>query len=101
PVGILALVLAAIVMPELKLNRRHQLDIVGTLLATAGLFLLCYGLIEGESHDWGKAWGPITIPETIAVGVVVLALFFFQQYAQRNGEPLIPFSIFTDRNFSL
>src|SRR5689334_12941923 len=53
PVGVLALVLAIVVMPELKLNRTHKLDVVGTLLATAGLFLLCYGLIEGESHDWG------------------------------------------------
>jgi EmrB/QacA subfamily drug resistance transporter len=101
PVGILALVLAIIVMPDLQLNRSHQLDIVGTLLATAGLFLLCYGLIEGESHDWGKVWGPITIPMVIGAGVVVLALFFWQQYAQRAGEPLIPFSIFSDRNFSL
>jgi EmrB/QacA subfamily drug resistance transporter len=101
PVGILALVLAIIVMPDLQLNRSHQLDIVGTLLATAGLFFLCYGLIEGESHDWGKVWGPITIPMVIGAGVVVLALFFWQQYAQRAGEPLIPFSIFADRNFSL
>jgi hypothetical protein len=89
------------VMPNLELNRTHRLDIVGTLLATAGLFLLCYGLIEGESHDWGKAWGPITIPEIIGAGVVVLAVFFWQQYAQRAAEPLIPFSIFSDRNFSL
>ncbi|WP_051367398.1 DHA2 family efflux MFS transporter permease subunit [Hamadaea tsunoensis] len=101
PIGILALVLAVIVMPELKLNRQHKLDIVGTLLATVGLFLLCYGLIEGQSHDWGKAWGPITIPMIIGAGVVVLGLFFWQQYANRNGEPLIPFSIFSDRNFSL
>jgi EmrB/QacA subfamily drug resistance transporter len=101
PVGILALVLAIIVMPDLQLNRSHRLDIVGTLLATAGLFFLCYGLIEGESHDWGKVWGPITIPMVIVAGVVVLALFFWQQYVQRAGEPLIPFSIFSDRNFSL
>jgi EmrB/QacA subfamily drug resistance transporter len=101
PVGILALVLAVIVMPDLQLNRKHKLDILGTLLATVGLFLVCYGLIEGESHDWGKAWGQITIFEIIGAGVVVLAIFFAQQYAQRKGEPLIPFSIFSDRNFSL
>jgi len=33
--------------------------------------------------------------------VVVLGIFFWDQYAQRAGEPLIPFSIFADRNFSL
>jgi len=101
PVGILALVLATLVMPNLKLNRRHRLDITGTALATAGLFLLTYGLIEGKPHDWGAVWGPVTIPVVIGVGVVVLAVFLWQQYARRNAEPLIPFSIFHDRNFSV
>src|SRR5256886_591096 len=57
PVGIVALVGAAIVMPNLKLNRRHRLDWVGTLLATVGLFLITFGLIEGQTHDWGKVCG--------------------------------------------
>ncbi|OLB80477.1 MAG: hypothetical protein AUI14_06635 [Actinobacteria bacterium 13_2_20CM_2_71_6] len=101
PVGIVALVGAAIVMPNLKLNRRHRLDWVGTLLATVGLFLITFGLIEGQTHDWGKVWGPVTIPEIIAAGVVVMVAFFFQQRAQRDGEPLIPFQIFRDRNYSI
>jgi EmrB/QacA subfamily drug resistance transporter len=101
PVGIVALVLAAIVMPDLRLNRKHRLDWVGTILATIGLFLLCYGLIEGQPHDWGKVWGPITIPMIIGAGVIVLAIFAWQQYVTRDKEPLIPFTIFADRNFSL
>jgi EmrB/QacA subfamily drug resistance transporter len=101
PVGIVALVLAAIVMPDLRLNRRHRLDPIGTVLATVGLFLLTYGLIEGQPHDWGKVWGPITIPMLIAAGAVVLVIFVIQQYAQRDAEPLVPFAIFRDRNFSL
>ncbi|NUT34873.1 MAG: DHA2 family efflux MFS transporter permease subunit [Hamadaea sp.] len=101
PVGIVTLVLALFIMPDLRLNRRHRLDWLGTGLVTLGLFLLCYGLIEGQSHDWGAAWGPITIPQIIAAGVVVLAVFVFQQYAQRDKEPLIPFKIFADRNFTL
>jgi EmrB/QacA subfamily drug resistance transporter len=101
PVGVLTLIMAAIVMPDLKLNRRHQLDWTGTALATLGLFLVCYGLIEGQSHNWGTVWGPITIPTVLGAGVVVLGLFVWQQYTQQGGEPLIPCSIFADRNFSL
>ncbi|MGC9671453.1 DHA2 family efflux MFS transporter permease subunit [Planosporangium sp. 12N6] len=101
PIGVLALVLAAVAMPDLKLNRRHRLDLVGTVLATVGLFLLTYGLIEGQPHDWGKVWGPVTIPEVIVAGVAVLAVFVVQQYLQRGGEPLVPFAIFRDRNFSV
>jgi EmrB/QacA subfamily drug resistance transporter len=101
PVGIVALAGAAYVMPNLKLNRRHRLDWTGTLLATAALFLITYGLIEGQRHDWGKVWGPVTIPEMIGAGVVLMVAFFFQQRAQRDGEPLIPFQIFRDRNYSI
>ena len=36
----------------------------------------------------------------IGAGVVLLALFLCLQYLERNGEPLVPFSIFKDRNFS-
>jgi EmrB/QacA subfamily drug resistance transporter len=101
PVGIVALVGAAIVMPNLKLNRRHRLDWVGTVLATAGLFLIVFGLIEGQQHHWGKVWGPVTIPEMIVAGAIIMIVFIWQQWAQRNGEPLVPFQIFRDRNYSI
>jgi EmrB/QacA subfamily drug resistance transporter len=101
PVGAVTIAMAAILMPNLKPHRRHRLDWTGTVLATAGLFLVTYGLIEGEPHDWGKVWGPLTIPEVIGAGVLVLAIFMYQQYATRAREPLLPFAIFRDRNFSL
>lgn len=101
PVGILALVGAAVVMPDLKLNRRHRLDWIGTALVTAGLFLVTYGLIEGQSHDWGRVWGPVTIVEIVLAGVVLLAVFCWHQWAARDAEPLVPFQIFRDRNFSV
>jgi EmrB/QacA subfamily drug resistance transporter len=101
PVGVVTFILAVFIMPNLRLNRRHQLDIPGTLLATLGLFLVCYGLIEGQPHNWGRVWGPVTIPEIIAAGVLVLAGFMWQQYASRSRESLIPFDIFADRNYTL
>jgi EmrB/QacA subfamily drug resistance transporter len=101
PVGLVTLVLAGIVMPNLRLQRRHRLDWIGTLLVTAGLFLVTFGLIEGQSHDWGKVWGPITIVEFISAGVVILAIFAAQQWYQQGREPLVPFEIFRDRNFSV
>src|SRR5436190_5410439 len=101
PVGVITLVGAAIVMPPLRLNRRHRLDWLGTVLATAGLFLIVFGLIEGQSHHWGKVWGPVTIVELIAAGLVILAGFIVQQWVRRNSEPLVPFQIFRDRNYSI
>jgi EmrB/QacA subfamily drug resistance transporter len=101
PIGIATLILAVVVLPDIQLHRRHQLDWVGTALATVGLFLVCFGLIEGEHYDWGTVTGPITIPLIIGAGVLILAVMLWQQYLQRDGEPLIPFTIFADRNYSL
>jgi EmrB/QacA subfamily drug resistance transporter len=101
PVGLLTLVLAAIVMPNLRLHRRHRLDWTGTALVTAGLLLVTFGLIEGQSHNWGKVWGPITIVEIISAGVAILAVFAAHQWSHQRGEPLVPFQIFRDRNFSV
>jgi EmrB/QacA subfamily drug resistance transporter len=101
PVGIIALIMAGIVMPNIKLNRRHRLDLGGVVLSTAGLFLITFGLIEGQSHNWSKVWGPITIVEIIVAGAILLALFLYLQWLERDGEPLVPFSIFRDRNFSI
>ena len=36
---------------------------------SAGLFLLCFGLIEGPSLHWGRVWGIVTVP-----GVLVAAI---------------------------
>jgi EmrB/QacA subfamily drug resistance transporter len=101
PIGVLTGVLATIVLPPLRPNRRHRLDWTGTALASVGLFLVTYGLIEGESHDWGTVWGPVTIVEVLVAGAAVLAIFLWHQYETRAGEPLLPFAIFRDRNYSL
>jgi EmrB/QacA subfamily drug resistance transporter len=100
PIGIAALLFAAVVMPNLRLNRWRRLGALGTVLATVGLLLVTYGLIEGQAHDWGKVWGPVTIPEVIGAGVLVLVVFGVQQYLQRHREPLVPFPILRDRNFT-
>jgi EmrB/QacA subfamily drug resistance transporter len=101
PVGALTLILAAVILPDLRLNRRHRLDWPGTALVSVGLFLLCFGLIEGQSHRWGRVWGPITIPMVLVAGVGALALFCLQQYQHRDREPLVPLEIFVDRNFAV
>ncbi len=100
PIGIVALALAAAVVPNIRPNRRHRLDLVGTGLITVALFLITFGLIEGEQHDWGQIWGFLTIPELIATGVLVLIVFFVVQYLEKD-EPLVPFRVLKDRNFAL
>ena len=105
PIGAVTLALAAAFLPAVRFpsrsNRRLRLDWLGTGLASLGLFLLCFGLIEGPSHRWGTVWGAVTIPAVLAAGVAVLAVFGWQQRAHRDREPLVPAGIFADRNFAV
>ena len=101
PVGALILALTFRVVPDLRPGRPHRLDLSGVALATAGLFAVVFGLIEGQRYDWGTITGPISIPLVIAVGLAVIAIFLIQQARRQGREPLLPFEIFADRNFAL
>ena len=73
------------------------------LVATASLTLIMFGLIEGQRYDWGQVWGFITIPLMLAVGVALFVVFIVMQRRRQTGgrEPLVPFALFKDRNYSL
>lgn len=103
PVGIVALALAVLVVPDLRPGRRHRLDLLGVLLATAGLFGVTFGLIEGERYDWGAVYSFVTIPGIIGVGAMLMVLFLWVQRGKQGGEnePLLPFSLFEDRAYAL
>jgi len=94
PVGLVGLVLAARLVPALP-THPHRFDVAGVVLSGVGLFCIVFGLQEGEPNGW--AWW---IWVLIAAGVVLIAVFLRWQ-AVNPREPLIPLSIFADRNFSL
>ena len=100
PVGIAALVATFLIIPDLRPGRRHGWDVVGIVVATAGLFAIVFGLIEGERYNWGQIEStPITIPEVIGVGVALIVLFVIWERFQT--EPLVPLSLFAERNFAV
>ena len=99
PIGIVGLVLAWRLVPVLE-THSHSFDWIGVVLSATGMFLLTFGIQEGETYDWGHITGLISVPALIAFGVVVLALFVEWQNRIRR-EPLVPLNLFLDRNFSL
>src|SRR5438105_2191336 len=67
PVGIGALIATFAIVPDLRPGRRQGWDLVGVILATAGLFAIVFVLIEGQRYSWGQIESSaITIPELIA-----------------------------------
>lgn len=101
PIGIIVIALAGVIIPDLRTGRRHRLDLAGVVLASAALLAICYGLVEGQRYNWSTITSFITIPLVLGVGVVLLAVFLLVQRAKQADEPLIPFSLFRSRNFSL
>jgi EmrB/QacA subfamily drug resistance transporter len=99
PVGVVALVLAARLVPDLP-THVHRFDLLGVVLSAVGVFLLVFGIQEGQTFDWGTIAGPVSVWSLIVAGLVVLAGFLFWQ-ARNRGEPLLSLQLFRDRNFSL
>ncbi|MCP9623262.1 DHA2 family efflux MFS transporter permease subunit [Nocardia otitidiscaviarum] len=94
PVGVIAFGLAVWLVPALD-THSHKFDLVGVVLSAVGMFLLVFGIQEGNSRDWDAV-----IWALIIAGLVVLGLFVINQ-ARNTGEPLVPLSLFRDRNFAL
>jgi EmrB/QacA subfamily drug resistance transporter len=94
PVGIIGVALAIWLVPVLP-TQMHQFDWLGVGLSGAGMFLIVFGLQEGQSAHW-QPW----IWAVIVAGVGFMSTFVYWQ-AVNTREPLIPLNIFRDRNFSL
>jgi EmrB/QacA subfamily drug resistance transporter len=101
PIGVIVLALTVVIIPDLRLGRRHRIDIPGVLLASAALLAICYGLVEGQKYSWGTITSFISIPLILGAGVLLLVAFLVYQKLTQGREPLVPFALFRDRNFSV
>ncbi|MDQ6771970.1 MAG: DHA2 family efflux MFS transporter permease subunit [Candidatus Dormibacteraeota bacterium] len=103
PIGVAAVALALYIIPDLRPGRRTRIDPIGVLLASAGLFLITFGLIEGQRYNWSNfhtwGWLTISIPEIIGGGVLLMAAFFAYDFFQTT--PLVPLSLFRDVNYAV
>jgi EmrB/QacA subfamily drug resistance transporter len=94
PVGIAAIVLTALFVPESRAPRARRLDPLGQLLVIILLASLVYGLIEGPGSGWtsGKILG--------CFAVAIAALLALLAYEPRREEPLIDLRFFRSAPFS-
>ena len=71
---------------------RARIDLIGTVLASAGLFGLVFGFSHAETAGWTSA---ITIG-SLVLGVALLVAFVFAE--QRIAVPLLPMRVVADRS---
>ncbi len=94
PVGIVASAVTLWAVRESRDSTTHSLDIVGTVLITAGLGALTWGLIKTASHSW---LSPYTLA-FLGGAAVLVALFLL--WESRQSDPMVPLSFFKAPAFS-
>lgn len=97
PIAFVAISSARII-PESRASTSLHVDWIGIAIATAGLLLLLYPLLEGPAAGWPLwTWG------CIVFSVVILAIFVKWEHfvAMRNGNPAIDLALFKSKGFSL
>lgn len=96
PVGIAVVFMGLRLIPrhigEESKSQQTKLDLPGAALATSGLMSLVYGLSKAPNDGWGSS----TVLGFIALAVVLLAAFIWNE--SRAAQPLMPLRIFKIRN---
>ncbi|BEP13115.1 MFS transporter [Acidothermaceae bacterium B102] len=94
PVGIAALVLTALFVPESRAARSRRLDPVAQLLVIGVLVGLSHGIIEGPRQGWSS-------PEIVSLlAAAVVGLLVLVGYEARRHEPLVDVRFFRSAPFS-
>ncbi len=86
PIGALVTIGAVVCLRETE-GPRAQLDLVGAILATAGITLLVFAINEGPG-GWIR---PIVV---IPAAVAAITLYAFIWVERRAANPLLPFTLF-------
>jgi EmrB/QacA subfamily drug resistance transporter len=94
PIGVLALVAGAFIVPTSRDPRQTRLDPPGALLSIVGLASLLFGIIEGPAKGWSH---PLVVGGFV---VAATALSSFVAWELRTSTPMIDMSVFRNPRFS-
>jgi MFS family permease len=96
PLGILAMVVIAAVLPAPAALRRHDVDYAGALLLTLALgAAILFAGLGGTTFAWTS---PVILGLIAASGLGTVA---FVAVERRSSEPILPMSLFAGRNFAV
>ena len=94
PIGIAAIVLAQLFVPESKAPHARAVDPVGQVLVLGALAAVTYGVIEGPRHGWSS---PLIIGLFVGAAIAIAGLLW---YEPRRHEPMIDLRFFRSAPFS-
>jgi EmrB/QacA subfamily drug resistance transporter len=94
PIGILAIVLVARVVPESRAARPRRLDPIGQVLAMVFLATLTYSIIEAGDAGWGSS--RVQVSAILATASII----GFVAHERRAPEPLLDLRFFRSVPFT-
>jgi MFS family permease len=98
PIGLGAIVLASRMVRESRSPSRPTLDLVGVGLASLGLFLLIYPIVEGREAGW-PAWSLAMLAATLPLLVGFVA--HERRVLRRGRAPLVALPLLRIRTIAL
>jgi len=98
PIGLVAVILAAIFLKDTKTSKKSKFDYSGVSLLTIALIAIIYPLVRGPELHW--PWWSIA---SILLSLILLYLFVFDQRRKlRNDqEPLVDVRLFGFKDFNI
>jgi EmrB/QacA subfamily drug resistance transporter len=98
PIGLAALVYAAIVLPKDNVEPSETFDWVGMLLLSPGLALFLYGV--STTPETGTLWDPeVLVPALL--GTVLIVAFVPWALRRNNLHPLVQLRLFENRDMTV
>jgi EmrB/QacA subfamily drug resistance transporter len=98
PIGVVALVYAALVLPSDSPTPSESFDFLGMLLLSPGLALFLYGV--SSIPEAGTVWDAKVLT-TAAIGLALVVLFVLRTLFRSPEHPLIDLQLFRNRALSV
>ncbi|WP_328462234.1 MFS transporter [Actinoplanes sp. NBC_00393] len=93
PIAILGIIAALVIIPESR-GPASRPDLVGAVTSMLGMTALVWGIINAPGHGWSSA-------RTLGgFAVAAVALTAFAVWERRTDEPMLPLTLFRNRNFA-
>lgn len=94
PIGIACVLISRLRVEESLNPHPHRVDWTGTVIFSAALFLLVYGLIRGNAQGWGSA------ATLLQLGGAAVLLAVFVVIEMRVRHPMFDLALFRNRTFT-
>jgi EmrB/QacA subfamily drug resistance transporter len=93
PIGLAILPVALLRFRE-SYGGHPRLDVVGLVLATAGLFSITWAIVRTDTTGWGTT--AVIVP--LLAGVAIVGAFLL--WERRTRQPMLPLTLFRHASFS-